>query len=89
MTMSSSSGAGNAGTFGSIGDAQSGVKDEDNGEPQNGYRRLSDMDIRCCAVVTLVDLGLYVSSRLPEADGEGCESETKVYVLFREEPSAW
>jgi len=36
MTMPSISCLENAEAFGSIGDAESGVNDDDNGEPQNG-----------------------------------------------------
>lgn len=82
MTISSSSGEENAEIFGSIGETQSGVNDDDNGEPQNGYRRLSDIDIRYCAVVVKGDLGFVVSSRLLEGGGEGCESEATAYVLM-------
>lgn len=85
MTMSSSSGEENAEAFGSMGDAQSGVNDDDNGEPQNGYRRLSDIDIRYCEGVVNADLGFVESSRPLDGDGEVCESVTNVYVLLGEE----
>ena len=58
------------------------MNDEDNGDSQNGKRRLRVTDIRRCAGVLKINLRTIKSSRGP-GGGEDVV-DTKVYVLLRE-----